>query len=31
MGVVGIGTCSQRGTNDMYKEQFWTKKLEMEP
>lgn len=28
---VGFGTCSQTGTTDMYNEQFWTRKLEMEP
>lgn len=28
--VVGIRTCSQTGTTDMYKKQFWTRKLEME-
>lgn len=28
--AVGIGTCSLMGTTDMYKEQFWTRKLEME-
>lgn len=28
--VVGIRTCSQMGTTDMYKEQLWTRKFEME-